>query len=64
MDCSSDHRVGEGERAIRFVKRFDIVDDFRADTTDFATLAPVLESSDWPMLKPTIDLVERQYLRD
>lgn len=34
------------------------------DTEDFSQLAPVLETANWATLKPTIDLVERQYLRD
>lgn len=34
------------------------------DIEDFATCAPVLKSAAWEMLKPSIDLVERQYLRD
>ena len=34
------------------------------DTADFASLAPVLATAQWPLLLPSIDIVERQYLRD
>ncbi len=34
------------------------------DVADFATLAPVLATAQWPMLLPSIDMVQRSYLRD
>lgn len=35
-----------------------------ADSADFATMAPLLETSEWTKVLPSIDLVERQYLRN
>ena len=35
-----------------------------ANSADFATMAPLLETADWNKVLPSIDLVERQYLRN
>lgn len=34
------------------------------DIEDFAQLAPALATASWSMLKPSVDLVEKQFLRD